>query len=183
MEPISAIIGLINTIPKLAKIFKNKDSSGKDKLIQVVGSVAQEFTGETSPAKAVEAIAADPHTALEFEKAVMADKHVRAQLSLENSKDARKMYTASKEFADKLAFFTVKSGLFAIVGMIIMQIGAYYVLKDDSMLIAIVSNLIGAAIGTIGSWIGQILGFYFGGVVKDSNDNEFNFRGEDHGRD
>jgi len=72
--------GVAAVIPAIKHFFDG--DSKDDSVIETVANIAETITGKTGDA-AIDAINSDPNIALEFKKAVMADKHVEAKLENE----------------------------------------------------------------------------------------------------
>ena len=81
---------------------------------------------------------------------------------LEDIKDARNMYIKEHEVADKIATKIIRENLPTIGGLIILNVGAVWLLEGKGEIIAIVSNFIGIAIGHLFNERQSVINFFFG---------------------
>lgn len=166
--PILAVLGGLKLIPKLFKAVKGGDKSLLSKAIDV----AKVITGSDNETDAVEALKADPEKMYEYQMALLADKHIPDRLDLENVKDARAMYKeGSNEMADEIAGRITKWNLPAIIGLVVIDIIAVAMLKEDPALIAVISGFVGSAVTALTVERLSVINFFFGSS-KGSKDKD-----------
>lgn len=168
MDPLTIGITLAKFVPDIIGLFKGDDAKES---AQAVLAIAEKVTGKKGP-DAAAAIEADPATALEFKKAVMADKHVAARLALENVQGARAMYKHHGTKIDEVIGDVMRKNLPYIVVLALANIIAVYILKDHGALVAIISNLIGVMIGQLISERQAVMNFCLGSSVGSKNKNK-----------
>lgn len=97
----SILWGLAEYVPDVVKWVTgdSKDEAIADKVLDV----AKKVTGQESESGALEAIKADPNLALEYQKAVMADSHVKDKIDLEKYKEDTKRLQAVNNTMQKEA--------------------------------------------------------------------------------
>jgi len=151
-----AIPSLIKLLPDVAGWF------GGDKAEQMTSEVldvASRVTGISDKNKALEAINTDPNVALEFQKAVMADKYRLDEMYLADRKDARDMQKVALNQDDVFSkrfiyYFAIGWSLFAMVYLAGIS---FFEIPETS--VRFVDTTVGFLMGTI---ISGIVQYFFG---------------------
>lgn len=87
------------------------------------------------------------------------------KMQLQDISNARDMYDKSQEQADRLSNQIMKWNIWAILGMLILNVGVLIAsdkFKFDNSIVLIVGNTIGFIIQSLINERGQVTGFYFG---------------------
>lgn len=161
MDPFSIAVGLAKVVPEIANWI------GGDKAEEAVSKVvdiAETITGKKGP-DALAAINAEPAMALEFQKAIMADKHRLDELYLQDKASARDMYKVHHEQTDKISERIMSYNLWMIFALVIINGTAIYFLKEQAAVLATISNLLGIVIKSLLDERKEVTGFYFGSSV------------------
>ena len=161
MDPITTALALGKFVPDIIGWIKGSDSNSKfvaDKII----NIAQKVTGASNKDYVESLLENDPAVQLEFQKAIMADRHVFDQLCLDNTKDARKMYENENTIADQIANSIIKINLFIVFCLVGFQVVAVIWLSDQAALLATVSNIIGIVIHALLKERQDVINFFFG---------------------
>ena len=161
----AAIPSLIKLLPDVAGWFGGDKA---ENMTSEVLNIASKVTGISDGNKALEAINTDPNVALEFQKAVMADKHRLDELYLADKQNARAMQQAalaqddlfSKRF---LYYFAAGWSLFAAIYLVCIT---FVTIPTDN--ISTVQTVTGFIMGTL---ISSIIQFFFGST-KGSKDKD-----------
>jgi len=143
--------------PDIISLFSKDKGDKVNQVAEVVNSVAQSITGKTGD-EAQAILSQDPALALEFKKAVMADKHIDEEMRYKDVSDAREMYKQQNDMADYVGKKIIDGNLYFVGGLIFL----------DCILIAVLPGLfpdspnlatgIGTSVGTlIGAVIQQLL--------------------------
>lgn len=161
MDPLSIAIGLTKFAPLVAGWLGGDKAEAA--ATEVVG-IAERITGKRGP-DALEAIKADPAAALEFQKAVMADKYRLDELYLQDKAGARDMYKVHHEQTDKISERIMSYNLWAILALVVVNGVAIYYLEQQAAVLATVSNLLGIVIKSLLDERKEVTGFHFGSSV------------------
>jgi len=94
---------------------------------------------------------------LDFKKIALEYSHEE-----ELRKQSHDTYKISHDMSDKIASQVIGSNLLIISLLVMVNVGVLYYFKDNSSLIAIVSNIIGVAIGNLFAERQAIINFFFG---------------------
>jgi len=163
-----AALGLIKFIPDLIGLFDSKKGEEAQKISETVSDIAEAVTGKKGQ-DAVDALEQDPVLAYQFKRDVMADSHVREQMDLENTKSARDMYKVSPEQAGKVADNIMRYNLVIVFLLVIINILAIRELKDDTVVLALISNFIGLVLGALLNERQAVVNFFFGSSMGSKN--------------
>ncbi len=161
----TAIPTLINLLPDFAKWFGGDKA---EKMTTEVLNIATNITGISDKNKALEAIMADPQTALEFQKAVMNDKYRLDEIYLQDVRDAREMQEKALEQEDlfsKRFLYYFATGWSAFAAIYLLCITFVTIPADN---ISTVQTVTGFIMGTL---ISSIIQFFFGST-KGSKDKD-----------
>ena len=161
MDPFTIAMGLAKVAPMVAGWLGGDKAEAA--ATEVVG-IAEKLTGKKGP-DALESINADPALALEFQKAVMADKHRLDELYLQDKADARDMYKVHHEQTDRISERIMSYNLWAILALVMINGLAIYFLKQEAAVLATVSNLMGIVIKSLLDERKEVTGFHFGSSV------------------
>lgn len=161
MDPLSIALGLAKVAPVVAGWIGG--DKAEEAATEVVG-IAEKLTGK-SGSDALDAINADPAMALEFQKAVLKDKHRLDELYLQDKANAREMYKVHHEQTDKISERIMSWNLLAILALVLINGLAIYYLKEQAAVLATVSNLLGIVIKSLLDERKEVTGFYFGSSV------------------
>lgn len=158
MDPISIALGLAKFVPAVTSWL------GHDKAASDIVKIAETITGRTGE-DALTVINTDPAAALEFKKAVMADKHRLDELYLQDKASARNMYQVHHDQTDRISDRIMKWNLWMIFALVILNGVAVYFLKTEAAVLATVSNILGIVIKSLLDERKEVTGFYFGSSV------------------
>lgn len=161
----AAIPTLVELIPNAIGWFGGDDA---EKAAEEVLGIASKVTGIDEKDKALEAIQSDPNVALEFKKAVMADKHRLDEMFLADKKNAREMQNNALKQDDEFSkrfvyYFAIGWSIFA---MLYLSGITFFSLPEESTRFA--DTILGFLLGTI---ISGIIQFFYGSSQgsKDKN--------------
>ncbi len=148
--------------PDIISLFSKDKGDKVNQVADVVNSVAKSITGKTGDeAKAI--LSQDPALALEFKKALMADKHIDEQMRYTDVADARDMYKQQNEMADYVGKKIIDGNLFFVGGLILL----------DCLLIAVLPTILpeSTALATgIGTSVGTLIGAVVQQLLKERQD-------------
>ena len=161
MDPVTLALTAAKFVPDIIGWVKGSGSKEQQVAEKILG-IADTIAGKGSPEASMEAINADPEFQLQFQKAVMADKHVFDQMCLENTKDARSMYKEQNKAADDIAEAIIKYNLIIVFLLVGFQVVAGIWLSDSAALLATVSNIIGIVIHALLKERQDVINFFFG---------------------
>ena len=82
-----------------------------------------------------------------------------------NREVAHQTYRTEHTMSDKIASQVISKNLFIIALLVFANIATLYYFKEDATLIAIVSNIIGIAIGNLFAERQAIINFFFGSSI------------------
>lgn len=164
MEPISIALALAKFVPDIVGLFSKKRGEEAHKAASTVSSIAEAVTGEKGKS-AVAALEASPELALEFEKAVMADKHIEEQMAYDDRQDARDMYELHHQATDDLSHFIMAWNLPAVMMLVGLQIAAMFFFREKPEFLALISTTFGFIINALLNERQQVTGFRFGSSV------------------
>jgi|GEM_PF-5702606 len=156
---------LIKALPLVAEFVPDvigwfAGDKAEDAARDVVG-IAESITGKKGE-DALDAIATDPNVALEFKRAVMADKHRKDEMALDNTKDARLMYQSSNKMADTVAQRIIDWNLPIGFFLLVLNAAFTYYMSEHAALIAGISTLIGAVVHALLKERQDVINFFFG---------------------
>lgn len=170
MDPLT-VLGLAKFVPDVIGLFSKKRGKDAQKAIEAVGKVAEAVTGQSGSA-AAQAIAQDPELAYKFQLAVMADGHVQAQMELDDRRDARAMYKVNPEKAEHVAEHIMRYNIVIVFLLVIINVLAVMHLRDNTAVLAIVSNFIGIVLHALLNERQSVVGFYFGSSLGSKLKND-----------
>lgn len=171
---IGTALALAKFVPEVIGLFDAKRGKQAQEAVEAVENVAAAVTGKTGD-EALKAIEADPNLAYQFKTAVMADKHVSAQLDAEDRKSAREAYKIHHEQADKIANSIMVWNLPALLVMAAAQVLVVYLAKKYNLpveIVAIVSNLLGLVIKALLDERHSVVAFFFGSSLGSKMKNK-----------
>jgi hypothetical protein len=151
---VSAAVKLVAEFaPDIIGLFSKDKGDKVGKAVGVVNSLAESITGKSGD-EAMEALSSSPELALEFKKALMADKHVAEEMRLKDVASAREMYTQQSGMADYVGKKIINENLLYISGLVII-----YVLITIGMPIAFPTQgaLVSGVVGTVGPILGGVI--------------------------
>jgi len=129
----------------------------------IVG-IAEKVTGLGGD-EALKAIESDPNTALEFKKAVMANKYELDRIYLANTAGARDMYTESRTLADRVALGIMRYNFFFVVILLVCNAVACWYLKDHPAVLSGIATTIGFVINAFIKERSDVSNFLFGSTL------------------
>lgn len=138
--------------PDIIGLFDEDKGSKAQEAAKVVTGLAESITGQKGDA-AMKALEADPKLALEFKKAVMADKYVSEEMRYKDVADARDMYKTQNKLADYVGQKIIDHNLW-FVGVlaafnVAVILGTPVVFPESTAVVAGVAGSIGTLIGGI----------------------------------
>ena len=161
MSSIAAGLALAKFAPEVIGWFAgDKAESAASSVL----NIAEKVTGLGGDA-AIKAIESDPLTALEFKRAVMADKHELDRIYLNNTQSARDMYSESRVLADKIALGIMRYNFFFVVVLLICNAIACWYLKDHPAILSGIATTIGFVINAFIKERSDVSNFLFGSTL------------------
>lgn len=142
--PIPLLLGLAQVAgaaaPLIGRLVGGDDAEAAG---QVIGNIAKAVTGESTPESALEVLKADPAMALEFEKAVLANKNELEAMYLKDRQDARARDVAIRQAGQRNTRADV---MVVVVGLVLA--GIVWQLNTDTSIpdgvLAIYNMMVGA---------------------------------------
>lgn len=162
----AAIPALLDFIPDAVGWFKGDKA---EEATRDVMNIARSVTGLTEDTSVIDAIKTDPNTALEFQKAVMKDKHRLDELYLQDRKDARDMQKQALSqddiFSKRFIYYFASAWSFFAMA----YLTAITFIPIPSEATRIVDTVLGFLLGTL---ISSVIQFFFGSSKgsKDKHD-------------
>jgi hypothetical protein len=162
--PLALIGTLINAAPSIIEFFGNKKQA--DTAEKVI-DIAKQITGEKEPEKAVEAIAANPELALQFERAVMDNKLEFKKLDLEEQRIYVNDVQDARKFRDERTFWLGVSILCIFcIAVVLVLIGSYFIIVGklviDAGIFAALTGMIGTLVGYTAANAQAVVNYFFG---------------------
>lgn len=173
--PLALIGTLINAAPSILEFFGNKKQAD---VAEKVIDIAKTVTGHTEPEKAVEAIAANPELALQFEKSVMDNKLELRKLDIEEQKIYVEDVKDARKYRDERTFWLGVAILaIFLVAVVLVLLGAYNLVAGtlviDPAIFAAVTGTIGTLVGYTAANAQAVVNYFFGSshgsMVKSDN--------------
>ena len=159
MEPISIALGLAKFIPDVVEMIGGKE---KAEVTKRVIDIATTVTGVSDPAEALKKIESDPLAENDFKHEFSKQKLDMEKLYLKDRKDARQMYRDHHVATDQTSQWIMKWNLIIVFLLVTINVAAIHFFKDDGVLIAAVSNIIGYVTNSLLSERQQVCNFRFG---------------------
>lgn len=143
------------------------------KLANKVIDIAKKATGAPSfDEQDVAQLKKDRDMQMAINLALIDSRHQLMELAYLDRADARSAYKIHPEQADKLATLIMRWNLPYIAFLLIANCVALYFLKDHAELLIVIGNVLGMAIKSLFDERKEVTGFYFGGSMQSSPDNE-----------
>ncbi|AUR86320.1 TMhelix containing protein [Vibrio phage 1.084.O._10N.261.49.F5] len=159
----AAIPSLIKLLPDVAGWFGGEKA---ENIAEDVLGIATNLTGTSSKSEALKIINQDPKVALEFQKAVMADKHRIEEMFLADKKDAREMQKAALDQDDLFSkrFIYYFASVWSLFAMSYLACITFLTIPEANT--RIVDTVTGFLLGTI---ISAMIQFFFGSSLGSKN--------------
>lgn len=156
-------------VPQILGMFSDKDSS---KTVEAVMSAAQIITGTKDEDEALKILSSDPEKALEFQKALLDDKHIADRMQYADRSNAREMYMGKNEQQDLVAKNIMRWNLLAVILLLAGQGTAMIFLEGKAELMALIGNAVGYVTNSLLKERQDVISFFFssslGSRIKDA---------------
>lgn len=158
MSATAIALGLAKFVPDIVGWIAGDKA---EKVASKVVGIAEDLTGQRGD-EAMKAINQDPHLALEFHKAVMADKHRFDEMVLADRQSAREAYKVHNEASDKIAFIIMRFNLPLVFLLVVADVLACIYLGENAAVLTTVSTTVGFVINALLKERQDVTGFHFG---------------------
>ena len=161
MSALAAGLALAKFVPEVVGWFAG--DKAESAASSIVG-IAEKVTGLGGD-DAIRAIESDPNTALEFKKAVMADKYELDRIYLANTSGARDMYTESRTLADKVALGIMRFNYVFVFLLLGCNAVACWYLREYPAILSGIATTIGFVINALIKERSDVSNFLFGSTL------------------
>lgn len=138
-----------------------------EEVAEKVVDIATKVTGQPKEKadEALNAINANPHLALEFHKAVMADAHKFDEMVLADRQNARESYKVHNAASDKIAFIIIKFNLPLVFLLVLADVLACIYLSENAAVLTTISTTVGFVINALLKERQDVTAFHFGSSI------------------
>ena len=178
---VTAGLSLLQYVPEIVEAFTSDKEEVSEKLFKTGVRVIKENIptevrhdiNTNNPGAVVKALKESPDLALKFQQAVMEDKHVYDKMLLDNTKNARKMYSSvDNSTANSIGTKIIKENLWFIFALVTLQLLAMYFLKDEGQILALLGNTVGFVLNGLLKERQDVVNFFFGSSLGSKMKNK-----------